>query len=210
LSLENVMPGFDQTLFWAILLLLLGISCLVLEMFLPSGGLLGVLAGLSIVGAITLAFMSGPIQGLVMTLLVTMLIPIMLGVAVKLWPETPLGRLILLRRPQGADEVLPQTEAYRTINALIGKRGVAKSMMLPSGVVTVDGKSYDAVSNGLPIEPGQNVRVIAIDTQRLVVRVDEEPFKEAVPAIEQTLTDTPLSQSPLSQSPLPGIEDPFA
>jgi hypothetical protein len=126
-------------------------------------------------------------------------------VAVKFWPETPLGRLILLRRPQGADEVLPQTEAYRTINALVGKRGVAKSMMLPSGVVAVEGKSYDAVSNGLPIEPGQKIRVIGIDTQRLVVRVDEEPFKDAVPAIEQTSAETPLSQSPL-----PGIEDPFA
>jgi membrane-bound ClpP family serine protease len=199
------MPGFDQTLFWAILLLLLGVGCLVLEMFIPSGGLLGVLAGLSIIGAITLAFMSGPIQGLVMTLFVTLLIPVMLGIAVKFWPETPLGRLILLRRPQGADEVLPQTEAYRTINALIGKRGVAKSLMLPSGVVMVEGKTYDAVSNGLPIDPGQNVRVIAIDTQRLVVRVDDEPFKEPLPAVEQATGDAPLSQSPL-----PGIEDPFA
>ena len=199
------MPGFDQTLFWAVLLLLLGIGCLVLEMFVPSGGLLGILAALSIVGAIALAFMSGPIQGLVMTLFVTLLIPVMLGVAVKFWPETPLGRLILLRRPQGADEVLPQTEAYRTINALIGKRGVAKSLMLPSGVVMVEGKTYDAVSNGLPIDPGQNVRVIAIDTQRLVVRVDDEPFKEPLPAVEQAASDAPLGQSPL-----PGIEDPFA
>jgi membrane-bound ClpP family serine protease len=199
------MPGFDQTLLWAILLLLLGISCLVLEMFIPSGGLLGVLAALSIIGAIALAFMTGPIQGIVMTMFVTLLIPIMLAVAVKLWPETPLGRLILLRRPQGADEVLPQTEAYRTINALIGKRGVAKSMMLPSGVVLVEGKNYDAVSNGLPIEPGQKVRVIGIDTQRLVVRVDEEPFKEPVPSIEQASGETPLTESPL-----PGIEDPFA
>ena len=199
------MPGFDQTLFWAILLLLLGISCLVLEMFIPSGGLLGVLAALSIIGAIALAFMAGPIQGLAMTMFVTLLIPVMLAVAVKFWPETPLGRLILLRRPQGADEVLPHTEAYRTINALVGKRGVAKSMMLPSGVVLVEGKTYDAVSNGLPIEPGQNVRVIGIDTQRLVVRVDDEPFKEPAPPIEQT-----TGEAPLTQSPLPGIEDPFA
>src|SRR4051812_18876447 len=119
------MPGFDQTLIWAVLLLLLGITCLVLEMFLPSGGLLGVLAGLSIVGAIVLAFMSGPVPGLLMTLTVTLMLPIMLALAVRYWPETPLGRLILLRRPQGADEVLPQTEAYRTIQSLVGKRGVA-------------------------------------------------------------------------------------
>jgi membrane-bound ClpP family serine protease len=193
------MPGFDQTLFWAILLLLLGLGCLVLEMFVPSGGLLGVLAGLCIIGAIVLAFMSGPVSGLVMTVVVTLMLPIMAAVAVRYWPETPLGRLILLRRPQGADEVLPQTEAYRTINLLVGKRGVAKSLMLPSGVVVVEGKTYDAVSNGLPIETGQNVRVIGIDTQRLMVRVDDEPFREAEPTPEE-----------VAESPLPGIEDPFA
>jgi membrane-bound ClpP family serine protease len=198
------MPGFDQTLLWAVLLLVLGIGCLVLEMFIPSGGLLGVMAALSIVAAIVLAFMSGPLAGLAMTITVTLLIPIMLAAAVKYWPETPLGRLILLRRPQGADEVLPQTEAYRTINALVGKRGVAKSLMLPSGVVLVEGKTYDAVSNGLPIDSGQKIRVIGIDTQRLMVRVDDEPFKEPVSTAEQG------EQVPFSQSPLPGIEDPFA
>lgn len=198
------MPGFDQTLLWAILLLALGIGCLVLEMFIPSGGLLGVLAVLSIVAAIALAFMSGPVPGLVMTITVTLLIPIMLAAAVRYWPETPLGRVILLRRPKGADEVLPQTAGYRTINALVGKRGVAKSLMLPSGVVLVEGKTYDAVSNGLPIDSGQNVRVIGIDTQRLIVRVDEEPFREPIPAADQA------GETPLSESPLPGIEDPFA
>ena len=199
------MPGFDQTLVWAVLLLVLGIGCLVLEMFIPSGGLLGVLAALSIIGAIVLAFLSGPVAGLVMTLTVTLMIPVMLAVAVKYWPETPLGRVILLRRPQGADEVLPQTQGYRSIPAMVGKRGIAKSMMLPSGVVLVEGKTYDAVSNGLPIEPGQKVRVIAIDTQRLVVRVDDDPFRE--PAVDAEIQG---ERSPLTESPLPGIEDPFA
>lgn len=198
------MFAFDQTLVWAMLLLALGIGCLVLEMFVPSGGLLGVLAAVSIIGAIVLAFLTGPVPGLVMTLVVTFLIPVMLAVAVKYWPETPLGRLILLRRPESED-VLPQTEAYRSLGALVGKRGLAKSRMLPSGVVSIEGKTYDAVSNGLPIDPGQKVRVIGLDTQRLVVRVDDEPFKESLvgPADES-------SDRPLSETPLPGIEDPFA
>lgn len=199
------MPGLDQTLIWAILLLLLGVGCIVLEMFVPSGGLLGVTATLSIVGAIVLAFLSGPLAGLLMTLTVTFLIPVLLAAAVRYWPETPLGRLILLRRPQGPAEVLPQTDAYLSRHAMIGKRGVAKSQMLPSGVVSIDGKTYDAVSNGLPIEPGESVRVIGLDTQRLVVRVDDEPFKEPVAAT----ADEPFDRA-LAETPLPGIEDPFA
>ena len=195
------MLGIDQTLLAAILLLLLGIGCLVLEMFLPSAGILGVLSTLLILAAIVLAFLSGPVAGLVMTLTVTLLIPIFLAAAVKYWPETPLGRMILLRRPN-RDEVLPETEAYRSHHALVGKRGIAKSQMLPSGVVLVQGKNYDAVSNGLPIESGQPIRVIGLDTQRLVVRVDDEPFKEPLPE--------EITERPLSESPLPGIEDPFA
>jgi membrane-bound ClpP family serine protease len=198
------MFGIDQTLICAIGLLLLGVGCIVLEMFVPSGGLLGLLATLSILGAILLAFLSGPIPGLVMTLTVTFLIPGLLAVAVKYWPETPLGRLILLRRPK-SDDVLPLTEAYRSLQQLVGKHGIAKSRMLPSGVVSIEGKSYDAVSNGLPIEPGQNVRVIGLDTQRLVVRADDEPFKETLVSAGEEALDRPLSESPL-----PGIEDPFA
>lgn len=194
------MLGIDQTLLAAIVLLALGIGCMVLELFIPSAGMLGILSALLILGAIVLAFLSGPMAGLGMTLTVTLLIPIFLAAAVRYWPDTPLGRLVLLRLP-ASDEVLPETEAYRSLQGLIGKRGLAKSVMLPSGVVSVEGKTYDAISNGLPIEPGQKIRVIGLDTQRLVVRVDDEPFKEPP---EQLL------ERPFSESPLPGIEDPFA
>jgi membrane-bound ClpP family serine protease len=197
------MSGIDATMLWALLLLALGIGCLVLEMFIPSGGLLGVMAALCIVAAVVLAFVSGPAAGLGMTVFVTLLVPLILALAVKFWPETPLGRVILLRRPSGPDEVLPQTEPYRTIQTMIGKRGIAKSRMLPSGVVLVEGKTYDAVSNGLPVEPGQNIRVVAIDTQRLVVRVDEEPFRDPAAPVDNS------APSP-AELPLPGIEDPFA
>lgn len=47
---------------------------------------------------------------------------------------------------------------------------VAKTKMLPSGVVEVDGQTYDAVSDGLPVEPGQTVRIVGVDLNRLEVR----------------------------------------
>ncbi len=195
------MLGIDQTLLAAVALLIIGFGCLVLELFIPSAGILGLLSALLILGAIVLAFLSGPAAGLVMTLTVTLLIPLFLAGAVKYWPQTPLGRMILLRRPN-RDEVLPQTSTYRSLPTLVGKRGIAKSQMLPSGVVFVEGKSYDAISNGMPIETGQAIRVIALDTGRLVVRVDDSPILE--PLLEE------VNENPLSESPLPGIEDPFA
>ena len=44
--------------------------------------------------------------------------------------------------------------------------------MLPSGMVVIDGKTYDAVSEGVPIEAEQTVLVVGVSTQRLVVRPD--------------------------------------
>lgn len=199
------MAGIDPTLVWAGLLLLLGLGCIVLEMFVPSGGLLGVMAVLSIVAAVVLAFLAGPLPGIIMTLVVTFLIPLVLAGAVRYWPDTPLGRTILLRRPE-SNQVLPQTEAYQTLHFLIGKQGVAKSRMLLSGVVSVDGKAYDAVSNGLPIDAGDPVRVIATETQRLVVRIDAAPFREETPV---AAADDGLSR-PFNETSLPGVEDPFA
>jgi hypothetical protein len=46
--------------------------------------------------------------------------------------------------------------------------------MLPSGIVVVDGESLDAVSEGMAIDPGQAVRVTAVRTNRIVVRLEED------------------------------------
>ncbi len=188
---------------WALLLLLLGLVFLVLEFFVPSGGVLGVLCALSLLAAVVVGFMAGPWTGLGVLITEGVVVPAALMAAVKWWPHTPIGRLILIPRPQSPDEVLPDTEAYRGLKGLVGKRGTARGMMLPSGLIVIDGKSYDAVSEGSPIEAGQTVLVVAISTQRLVVRPDNTiraELAEAAPAATAGPAD-PLAQE---------IADPFA
>ena len=188
---------------WALLLLLLGLVFLVLEFFVPSGGVLGVLCGLSLLSAIVVGFMAGPWTGLGILLTEGLLVPAALFAAVKWWPHTPIGRLILIPRPQTPDEVLPDTEAYRGLKGLVGKRGTARGTMLPSGLVVIEGKTYDAVSEGMAIEAGQTVLVVAVSTQRLVVRPDNTiraELAETAPAAAAGSSD-PLAQE---------IADPFA
>src|SRR6478672_5973647 len=160
-------------LLWALLLLFAGCVFLALEFFVPSSGTLGVLAALSFVAAIVLAFMAGPVYGTATFIAVLVIVPTACILAVKYWPETPIGRMILIQRPQSPDEVLPETEAYRGMQHLVGRHGITKSLMMPGGVVEVDRKSYDAVSDGMAIEPGTRVLVVSISTQRIVVRPDD-------------------------------------
>jgi membrane-bound serine protease (ClpP class) len=78
----------------------------------------------------------------------------------------------LLDAPR-AEDVLPDEAQRRQLKSLLGRLGRAKCRMLPSGVVSVDGQSLDATSEGMVIEAGQTVRVIKIESNRLVVRAVE-------------------------------------
>src|SRR5687768_2360036 len=103
---------------WAFLLLFLGLVFLVLEFFVPSGGSLAVMCALSFLAAIVVGFIAGPWTGMSILLIVCLVVPAAVGAAVKWWPDTPIGRLILIPRPKSADEVLPQTVAYRGLKEL--------------------------------------------------------------------------------------------
>jgi membrane-bound ClpP family serine protease len=186
---------------WPTILLLLGLALVFLEIFVPSGGILSVLAACSVVASIVVAFTNGFMTGTVMLLAATVLVPCAIGLAVRWWPHTPLGKLILIKRPDSEDEVLPDTEQYHR-DKLIGKIGVTRCDLLPGGDVRIEGRNYDAVSTGMPIDKGQRVRVVEINTQRLVVR----PLTDA----EQQESSDDVLSTPIDSLGIEPFEDPLA
>ncbi|NLX94799.1 MAG: hypothetical protein GXY83_01350 [Rhodopirellula sp.] len=158
---------------WAVLLLLLGLGMVVLEVFIPSGGILGFLAFCSLVGSVITGFMAGPVTGLAVLGTTIVGMPMIVILALQYWPHTPIGRRVLLTTPD-SDDVLPDSPKRRHLKALIGRVGRAKSKMLPSGVITVDGRTIDAVSDGPPIEPGQKVRIAEVQGNRVLVHSIDE------------------------------------
>ena len=66
---------------------------------------------------------------------------------------------------------------------LQGRVGVAKTKMLPSGAIIIDGTAYDAISDGMPIDPGEPVRVISVRANRVLVRpaTVQEALENAAP-----------------------------
>lgn len=183
---------------YAIVFLLAGIIILIVEFFVPSHGMLGVISTLSILGSIAAAFNHSVVAGLGFLITALIVVPVMLVVAIQYWPETPLGKRILIPRPEHQDEVLPETDTYRRLGELVGRRGKARTVMLPGGTVEVEGRKYDAVTEGMAVEEGQAVVVIRVETQRLVVRPDDrivtaELASPIAPA--QPLNATDLSPS---------------
>jgi membrane-bound ClpP family serine protease len=188
---------------WAALLLVVGLGLAVLEIFIPSGGILGFLATCAVVAAVVVGFTDKdhPWVGFVVLATAVFGLPAVIILGLRWWPKTPFGRRVLLRIPRG-EEVLPDGPRQRTLKELIDRVGYAKSEMLPAGAVTIDGRTIDAISEGMPIEVGQRVRVIEVRGNRVVVRlVDDE-------APSQTDPD-PLAR-PIDTLGLDPFEDPPA
>jgi len=154
---------------WAILLMLIGFALVVLEVFIPSGGIIAILSGIALIAALVMAFQesstTGPMIGFIFAVVTVFAVPSIIALAFKLWPKTPMGRAFLGELPTD-EEVLPE-ESRRE---LVGHVGVARTKMLPSGAVEIDGQMIDAVSQGQAIEPGTYVVVAEVRANRVVVR----------------------------------------
>lgn len=187
---------------WSVLLLLLGLLLLFLEVFVPSGGVLGFISVASIAAAIALAFYHRGLEiGLLFMVLAAVAVPSVLMLAFRWWPLTPMGKRLLLEVPSGKD-MLPDSPQRRKLRELVGHVGEATTLMLPSGAVRVDGMTVDAVSEGMPIEAGQRVKIIDVHGNRVLVRPsDEEP---------QTRTPNDVLSQPIESLGLEGFEEPLA
>jgi membrane-bound ClpP family serine protease len=194
---------------WPTMLLLAGIAIICVELFVPSGGVLAVLAGLCFLGSIGLAFTRSVQSGLIMLTVTAIVVPALLAAGVHVWPNTPIGRRILGKRPDHPDEVLPDSEAYRGLKDLIGRRGTAGCKMLPGGTVVVDRRSYEAISLGMAIDERAPIEVVDVRMGRLVVRpcdMTESRHESVSPEATGPKSDDVLSR-PIDSL---GIDDPLA
>lgn len=185
---------------WAVVLLVVGCGFLVLEIFIPSGGLLSFFAFISLVASLVVAFRRDTTTGLSFMLVALLAVPTAIGVAFKLWPKTPMGRAVLGELP--TDEETKPDDPRR---ALVGRVGVAQSMMRPSGSILVDGKYIDAVSQGIPIESGEPVVVVEVRANRVMVRPAQASEAQAA-AFE---ADDMLSR-PIEEFGFDSLEDPLS
>jgi membrane-bound serine protease (ClpP class) len=155
---------------WVAALFLVGIGVIVLEVFVPSGGVLGFVSLAAIIAAIATAFLElGVGAGTAMIALSVVVVPVILGLAFRWFPETPLGRRVLPAPPEPAD-VVPDAPRRRRARDLVGHQGRTTSDLLPWGTVEVGSETLDGVSEGGPIDAGREIVVVAAQGAAVVVR----------------------------------------
>lgn len=193
------MSGLDP-LSWAILLMLVGCALIVLEVFIPSGGILTFLSIAALVASLVMAFRRDPTIGLAFMVVAVIAVPSVIALAFKYWPHTPMGKAFLGELPSG--EEIVATDRRRD---LVGRVGIAKSKMLPSGAVMIDDKLVDAVSQGAAIDSGQAVVVMEVRANRVVVRpADPEESRRA------SVDEGDVLSKSIDELGLESLEDPLA
>ena len=166
---------------FAIMGLAVGLALLVCEFFIPSGGLISVMAVVVLSAAVWFAWRawggSNPAAWWTYLATLVFLIPASVVAALYVLPRTQFGRRVLLEAPNPED-VAGHTDEERRLQQLLGRKGQTVTLLNPGGLVQIDDERFHCESPGMLIDPDVTVDVIAVRGNRLVVAI---PHPAAAP-----------------------------
>jgi len=162
---------------WAVILLAVALVLLIVEVFVPSGGIVGLFAAVALVAGIVMMFRVNTTLGLISAIFVLIALPFVLGFVLKLWPHTPIGRRLVLAnpvRPLNKLEDQSSSMAASDPQALVGQRGKAITDLHPVGTCLIQDQRRECLADGQIIRAGSTVQVISADGMQIKVRPDDQ------------------------------------
>ena len=154
--------------FFSYLLLGIGVALIFLEVFIPSGGIIGIVA----LASLALGIYGFFHQGLILLGSIIAITSIFFVISMFSF----MLRRISLTETQGADAF---SSVDNEIAGVMGRSGVTKSALRPAGVALIDGKRVDVVASRGFIEKDKQVKVIETSGNRVVVKELSENDKQA-------------------------------
>jgi len=169
--------------YWEIILFVIGLILLAMEIFVvPGFGIAGVSGIVCVTAGLILSMLDNDLFNFdkVNTVelnrsVLTVVVGLFAGFVLMIYLTHKIGhgvfRFLALTKTQ---EI---SEGYLSVNqkefSLIGKEGVAKTMLRPSGKVIIDNVSYDAISIVGYIDKGTPVKVIRYESGQIYVQKKE-------------------------------------
>ena len=168
----------DGALLWGFILGGAALGILLLELLVPSGGLLGLLCGVAIIGSITAFFRYDTTFGFVSLLGYAILTPLVIIFGFKLWIQSPLARRMVLggddesTDSEGAPDPAGQARLGRhaQLRELIGAEGITITALRPVGVVKINGQRVDAMAESGIVEANTPIVVADVYDNQIKVR----------------------------------------
>jgi membrane-bound ClpP family serine protease len=152
------------------LLFVTGALLLAAEVFLP-GAIAGIIGGAALAGGSIMAFVEyGPGGGLVATLAACALLGLMLYVELVWLPRTRLGRALVTDAT-----VEGQSQPALATDKIVGAAATAVTTLMPSGLVEIDGRRYEAFCRSGHAASGAALTVVGLDNFRVIVSESKNP-----------------------------------
>lgn len=167
----NLIAGYSQ--WWPALVFLTGIGLLIVEVFIPGFGIPGISGIAAVLVGIVFAA-PDPIRGIknlgTAFVLIIIILPILFYYLKRFnaFKSFVLSDTVVGRSEQGQDD-----RNQFSNKGLLGKKGIVVTTLRPSGVISIDGKRMDAISQGEFLIPGTPVRVMEDKGLSVVVSKDD-------------------------------------
>ncbi len=158
-------------------LLAAALVLLSLELFLPSGGLLGVAAALAAFAAVGCFFAEDTALGFASLLGLAVVTPVLLGLGLWIWPHTPIGRRLVLGDSDRGPAVDGAGELASTASKLpaVGDTGESVTPLRRVGSCRFTGVRVECLAESGMIDAGVPVVVSRVSGNEIFVRAALPP-----------------------------------
>ena len=170
----------DAYLMWGFILAAAALGLLIIELLIPSGGLLGLLCGIAAIASIIAFFQYDTMFGIASVLAYLILTPVLVVFIFKLWIQSPLAKRLVLGgdvqgQSDGDQDLLKTAEKTRLkrlegLRQLIGAEGVTVTDLRPVGFVKIDGQRLDAMAESGTVDADTPVVVTEVYDNQIKVR----------------------------------------
>lgn len=148
-----------------ILLQLVGVVVIICEIFIPSAGVLSVLAAGLFCYSLYLVFAHvSTFAGSVLLAADLVIIPILVVYALKMLARSPATLRKTLSSKEGVLSQSPDLEKH------VGRTGTAITDLRPAGAAIIDGRRMDVVSRGEYIDKDSEIIVVKVTGNQIVVK----------------------------------------
>jgi membrane-bound serine protease (ClpP class) len=168
----------DLASMWEILLFILGVILILVEVFfIPGFGIPGVLGITLALGSIFFSLFNSDfifdfsgLQMVIIQFAFTLFgVIILIAVLLKYLPKSKQFGMFILKAETSSESGFISNPDY---HFLLNKRGVTHTPLRPAGIIEIEDKRFDVVTEGEFIENNKQVKVIKIEGVKIVVKED--------------------------------------
>lgn len=158
-------------LLFNILLAVLGFGAIILEFFVPSAGIIGLIGGGCVITGIVFTYINyGRLAGSIFLLAAAIIGPVILFLYFKLFPKSFVGKRLILHKTFNRDEGF---NSGKEDEIKVGDIGITQSKLRPVGTALIRGKFVDVTTEGEFIDSNKDIKVEVIEGNKIIVSQED-------------------------------------